>query len=118
MPDRPTMAAGEGLTLLALLALTLAVAAFSAHEVRERRSLAATEAALDEVLGQLQQARHAGRHRPDQPPNVAVLLSDRRDGWGRPLAVDLERELIYSRGADGLDQRGEGDDVVRVFPMR
>jgi hypothetical protein len=49
---------------------------------------------------------------------TASLVSPRLDPWGRPFHVSRSpyRTFVYSVGPDGVDDHGEGDDVV-VAPI-
>ncbi len=37
------------------------------------------------------------------------------DPWGNPFSIDPRRGIVYSWGADGRDDGGEGDDIVYHF---
>jgi hypothetical protein len=55
-------------------------------------------------------------HGPDIPPSVVVL-----DGWGRPIRAAVPglngaSWTLWSCGPNGVDERGEGDDLVRDGP--
>ncbi len=99
-----------------LIAILFALVATWTARSRDRtQALEATRKVLDEVVAAVDEARRKTRHDPGGPVE-AIFLGDRIDAWGRPLQVDPGKAIVYSLGPDGLDQRGEGDDLVRYLP--
>lgn len=48
------------------------------------------------------------------------LLHQGVDGWGKPLILEQQSEskwVLRSRGANGMDDHGSGDDIEREFNL-
>lgn len=114
--DRYRWSTRERLAFLGILLLLAAVARLHLAEREEAARVAATGEVLDEVMRRIQGDARDQRHRTTPPGGIElVVISDLADGWGRTLRVDPTKQIVYSLGADGLDQAGEGDDLVRFF---
>ncbi|MBI4871093.1 MAG: hypothetical protein HY814_05960 [Candidatus Riflebacteria bacterium] len=105
-----------GMFILSLLA-GLTITFYEEDSVRAREE--AAQARLAEIAGAVKRWELANRryypYQELEPLAGRYLENLGTDPWGQPFAVESSRGFVYSWGANGVDDKGDGDDVRYPF---
>lgn len=108
--------------ILAMVVLTLLVSIgiseWGVYQNRSRHDIAVQKLkTISDAIQRYQLEHNTAKYPyPDITPLVGTYIEqDEADPWGNEYLVNTQTGAVYSCGGDGVDNGGEGDDVVAYY---